>query len=231
MLNNPLGIFASIKQAKRHREEVASLAATLAVGPKPEAATLVTLTDQAAKWRISIPDQPDRFMSAAPTGHQDDEIFVVRVHADAFYAAWLKTGSPSKAEMADSCVVREDMRKDRKFKHAENGFACGKENPVPLPMVSLQLEDGKAGIRFTDGVTRCFWLLANKAKSFPVQIRGRDQAERLNAMVGLDPKAFSLAEVFSGQMPGSQKTLVASELRSLLAGQKREASAPVPKIR
>lgn len=97
-------------------------------------------------------------------------------------------------------------RKDYKYHFAEEGFALGIENPVPLGFVHCSIDtpdqDESSGIlnrleskvkplraiphcAFTDGITRTIWLLANGATCFPVRT-SESNFELLKSHAGVD---------------------------------------------
>lgn len=162
---------------------------------RPLPPNLISVDSFRAIWEVPMLGQASRFMSVK-SGAINDEFFVVRVDTEAFYCTWLKS-SPAIWERQDSdCVLRVDMPTDRKYKDAVEGFASGKENPVPLAHVVAYMDKNQAGIGFINGVTRSFWLIANRAPSFLVQVHGRESAELLNQLVGLDAAPMSFSELF-----------------------------------
>jgi len=162
---------------------------------KPSPPNLIGVDSRRAIWEVPIPGQASRFMSAM-SGAINDEFFIVRVDTEAFYCTWLKS-SPAIWERQDSdCVIRVNMPTDRKYKDAVEGFASGKENPVPLAHVEAYMDKNHARISFINGVTRSFWLIANRAPSFLVKVHGRKSAELLNQVVGLDAAPMSFNELW-----------------------------------
>ena len=115
---------------------------------------LINLNADKATWSIELPDQTSCYMSVL----KSPSYWVVYVDADRFYKHWLLTEN-------GHCVKKALMPHDYKYKDAIRGFSQGKENPVPLADVSVY--DNR--IRFTNGVTRTFWLLVNECSCFPVK--------------------------------------------------------------
>lgn len=115
---------------------------------------LIGLNDEKAIWSIEIPEQSPCYMSI----HKSPYYWVVYVDATRFYKHWLLTKN-------GHCVKKELMPYDYKYKDAIRGFSHGKENPVPLADVSVY--DNR--IRFTNGVTRTFWLIVNECGCFPIK--------------------------------------------------------------
>ena len=163
----------------------------------PALPALETLNARRATWRIAVPDQADRFMSAT-SGQTDDEIFVVQLDTEAFYAAWLRSTLKSATGRGDHCVRRSQMKLDYKFSQAAKGFAEGQDNPVPLAVINASHDpSGLPRISFTDGVTRSFWLIANRVESFPASVYGAQTASLLNNVAGLTPAPMSYAQLFA----------------------------------
>jgi hypothetical protein len=176
--------------------ELYQLARSAKDAERPEPPALVLLTIYKAVWEIQIPNQVSRFMSVN-SGGLDDELFVVQVNAEAFYHAWLKSSPAIPKKNSTDCVPRSEMFADYKYKHAANGFLGGKENPVPLAEAYACRIDKKLDIGISSGITRSFWLIANRAVSFPVEVYGREAAELLNEAVGLDSAPQSLEALFA----------------------------------
>ncbi|MDZ6457374.1 hypothetical protein U4U03_22645 [Escherichia coli] len=205
------------------RRELKELDVSVVGRPRPAPAELVQVDAREAVWRVPVPGQADRFMSAKP-GAINDEMFVVRVDTEAFYRAWLRSSSTGRETRSDNCPLRSEMPQDYKFKHAVQGFAHGRENPVPLAFAGAHQERHRVDIGFSNGVTRSFWLIANKAPSFPIQVHGRESAELLNKVCGLDPAPLSFTELFAQAQ--RQAPQVATPARPAPAA----ATRPAPKV-
>ncbi|ELM8940453.1 hypothetical protein Q2R95_004367 [Escherichia coli] len=208
-----------IRRAFARRRELKELDASVVSRPRPAPAELVQVDAREAVWRVPVPGQADRFMSAKP-GAINDEMFVVRVDTEAFYRAWLRSSSTGRETRSDNCLLRSEMPQDYKFKHAVQGFAHGRENPVPLAFAGAHQERDRVDIGFSNGVTRSFWLIANKAPSFPIQVHGRESAELLNKVCGLDPTPLSFSELFAQ----------AQRQAPQVATPARHAAAAAPKV-
>lgn len=150
--------------------------------PAPAVPRLVKLDATVAVWRVLVPGQASRFMSAQPPG-TGSEKYVVLVDAERFYRAWL--AGDGSARRPDRCLVREEMPDDYKYSGAVAGFSQGIGNPVPLAYAGAMREGPRVGIGFTNGITRTFWLLANRAEAFPVMVCGRESAELMHKAAGL----------------------------------------------
>lgn len=165
------------------------------VTTRPLPPNLASVNLRQAVWEIHIPGQASQFMSAK-SGAINDEFFVVRVDTERFYYTWLKSSPAIFDRHGADCILRSDMPRDYKYKDAASGFANGKENPVPLAHVYVNMDKEHARIGFINGVTRSFWLIVNHAPSFPVMVHGRESAELLNQVVGLDILPMAFSELF-----------------------------------
>ena len=90
------------------------------------------------------------------------------------------------------------MPNDDKYRWAVDGFAQGPRNPVPLAEAGAyrDLNSCRLHLSFTNGVTRTFWLLANRCPAFPVKVYGSVSAKLLFQVAGLDISPLSLVELF-----------------------------------
>ena len=61
---------------------------------------------------------------------------------------------------------------------AAAAFRAGRLEPVALPPVGYWLEGSGYEVAMSNGMTRTFWLLANRVRSFPVSV---DNATRHDA--------------------------------------------------
>jgi hypothetical protein len=176
--------------------ELCKLEHKVKTATRPSPPNLISVDSSRAIWEVPIPGQVCRFMSAE-SGAINDEFFVVRVDTETFYYTWLKSSPAIFDRHGADCILRSDMPRDHKYKYATGGFANGKENPVPLAHVYADMYKEHARIGFTNGVTRSFWLIVNHAPSFPVMVHGRESAELLNHLVGLDAAPMSFSELFN----------------------------------
>ena len=60
-------------------------------------------------------------------------------------------------------------------------------------------QGAKPSVRFTDGVTRTLWLLANNVAAFPVVIAGEDNAKALAKLAGTDGSIMRASQAFRAQ--------------------------------
>ncbi|WP_367899679.1 hypothetical protein [Xanthomonas oryzae] len=179
-----MNVLAQLRTALGRARELRQLDS--ARSSRPEGCELVSLDHDKAVWRVPVAGEADRFMSAN-FGGTDHDKFVVQVDTELFYRTWLGcTSAWGKRDSAD-CVLRSEMRADYKYQYAVGGFSHGRDNPVPLAEVDAWREGGKVRVGFTNGITRTFWLIANRAPAFPVEVRGRDAAELLHHTAGFGP--------------------------------------------
>ncbi|HCM7206543.1 TPA: fertility inhibition factor FiwA [Salmonella enterica subsp. enterica serovar Typhimurium str. D23580] len=163
---------------------------------RPRGCELVKLDHDKAVWRVPVPGQDDRFMSAR-SGGIDREKFVVQVDTELFYRTWLAGTSAWGKRDSGDCVLRSEMPADYKYRHAVSGFSQGPENPVPLAEVDAWRDGGKVRVGFTNGITRTFWLIANRAPAFPVEVVGRQAAELLHHAAGFGPAPVCYETMFA----------------------------------
>lgn len=209
-------LLAFPKQWKNRRDELASLNEAARKRPPVTPAKRINPDEipssqrDETHWAIKVPGQKDQFMRVR-SGALNSETFVVHVDTEAFYAAWLKS-SPARLNgyTSTDCRLRSDMPSDRKFNDAAAGFAAGRDSPVPLAEVKADKSQQKneVHIGFTDGVTRSFWLIANRAESFPVMVRGHESAKLLSETAGAGVPPISLTDLFA------QETVLKDPLRT-----------------
>jgi hypothetical protein len=189
-----VNVLAQLRTALGRARELRQLDS--APGSRPKGCELVKLDDDKALWRVPVPGEADRFMSAK-SGGIDREKYVVQVDTELFYRAWLASSSAWGKRDSTDCVLRAEMPADYKYHHAVSGFAQGRDNPVPLAEVDAWREDGKVRVGFTNGITRTFWLIANRAPAFPVEVRGRDAAQLLHHAAGFGPAPVCYETMFA----------------------------------
>lgn len=178
-------------------QELRRLRRSLQSHQAPAPPTLESLNRFKAVWRVSIPNQPARFMSVC-SGAINQDSFVVHLDAERFYFAWLNSSPLFLRQRASDCVCRAEMPNDYKFKWAVDGFSHGVHNPVPLAEAGAHINaSGRLGLGFTNGVTRTFWLLANHCPAFPVKVYGANDACLLHQIAGLEAGPTSLADLFA----------------------------------
>lgn len=142
----------------------------------------------------------DGFYREKNIGDQDEIVIIER---NKFLDLWKNEPYPLEKKLifGDENIWRSDY----KFHHAENGFAQGIDNPVPLAYLHCYLTDKRQKIKgtlverilnknweicqvpycaFTNGITRTIWLLANGAEYFPV-MTDRNSYELLKSCAGI----------------------------------------------
>jgi len=149
----------------------------------PEQSELVFVDHNRATWRIEVPGQNDRFMSLR-SGAGDD-FYVVHVDTERFYRTWLNCSPALRGIRCCDCVLRENMPNDYKYHWAVDGFSHGIDIPVPLAYAGAWMDEDLARIGFTNGITRTFWLIANRAPTFPIEVHGKRSADLLHSLVGV----------------------------------------------
>ncbi|UTV60449.1 plasmid fertility inhibition factor family protein [Burkholderia arboris] len=161
---------------------------------RPMACELVDLSAKRATWRVPVPNQADCYLMAQPGGQ---EHFIVHVDADKFYRRWLETSPAFPKRNSQDCVPRQAMPLDRKFATAAAGFKGGRDAPVPMPSVGYWTVASGYEVAMSDGMTRTFWLLANRVRSFPVGVSDASWATVLNSMVGIGVAPIASSDLFS----------------------------------
>nr|BFD40966.1 hypothetical protein FFPRI1PSEUD_24650 [Pseudomonas sp. FFPRI_1] len=156
----------------------------------------------------------DVFMRIDRTPSQNDKRAVVEVEMSRFLAAWRR--EPHSIHEAEANGSPETWSMDRKFHWAEDGFAAGEQNPVPVARVGCAeyslvrpiykrrfwLFNRRAGAEresgsyacFTNGVTRTIWLATFGAKVFPVEC-GVTDAPQLAQVAGSTGRFYTVDEL------------------------------------
>lgn len=180
----------AIRTAERFRREVEEERSQLDRSSLPFApAMLVRLTNERAVWRVLLPGMHPRYL-CVQHGYDDNDRFVVHVSGDRLYRLWLDRVLPvDDPGRIDECVLRKDMSGDGRFSGAaeqfDHGYGHSVDQPVPLAECDcVPAEGGRPMLRFRDGVSRTFWLLAHRANSFPVEVGSEDAAHALDRAAG-----------------------------------------------
>lgn len=222
---------ANLQFEREVQREKQDLDRTLSARPAAAAPALVVCDERKAVWKISVPGQEDRYMCIRD-GQTNSDAFVVTVDADKFYRTWLSRTMPVDApSRQDECIFRDEMHRDYKYTSAAEGFAAGWGNPVPLAHCYVSKNaDGQTTVGFTNGVTRTFWLLANRAESFPVQVRSEASARELHRVAGVGPAPSSVGELFRrvhelGRRSPTESSKAAASGQNLLENLRSEVLA------
>ena len=136
-------------------------------------------------FTVPLPEREPVFMKLNISEGGQDNCGLVIVDAAKFLALW--RADPTELHKAEANGSPETWPSDYKYKDADDGFAPGRENPVPLAEVNLNhhidtitsykfWRFGKTVrkqrldcIAFTNGITRTIWLLSHHCAAFPVQ--------------------------------------------------------------
>ncbi|MBB5335694.1 plasmid fertility inhibition factor family protein [Pectinatus brassicae] len=134
------------------------------------------------------------FMCASPN---NEETFIVEVNPHLFLKLWRKTSCTIQAPIAKG--NESSWKKDYKYKYAQQGFAAGVTNPVPLASVNiLETNDHQIELSLGDGVTRTIYLLSIKAPYFPVSCTSLKSAMLLQKVAGFsEGTVYTLSELLS----------------------------------
>lgn len=226
-------MFSKIRRHLAWRSELKALDAQIERDPRPTLADADTATPGRAVWRLPVPGKPDAFM-ATEAGKADYDLFVVPVSAAEFNRLWL-AGGPNSQERPDGCRLRKELASDSKFHHAVAGFAEGERNPVPLPRVGLGRVNGTPTVRFNDGVTRTFWLLANGVAAFPVIVAGQQEAVKLFLLAGAGQQPMRVSElVKQREVPAPTPKQIDTKRKGVVQGEqlkRPESAAKAPRRR
>ncbi|KML54764.1 Osa protein [Burkholderia cepacia] len=164
------------------------------IQPRPRASELVDLDAKRATWRVAVPGQADCYLAATPG---ETERYAVHLDADTFYGLWLGTSPAFPKPNSQDCVPRRIMPLDSKYASAAAAFRAGRLEPVELPPVGYWLDGRGYEVAMSNGMTRTYWLLANRARSFPVSVADATWAAMLNNMAGVGVAPIAFSELFA----------------------------------
>lgn len=137
------------------------------------------------------------YMEVRKTNYLNDKRFVVIVDSVKFLELWRNEPYPQdrKLNFGDETI----WKNDRKFKDAENGFSFGIGYPVPLANIVCynNEKNNQPYIAINDGITRTIWLLANKAKSFPIECHSIEEAKLVASFASINNEINSVAELLN----------------------------------
>lgn len=166
--------FLAAREAKR------ALSASLSE-PLPAIPVIVEHNARQTVWEVRADQSSRHYLRLL---HRTADEYVVYVHAERFYGAWLLCSTVAHPR-GDACAPRRLMPKDYKYQRAVEGFSRGLPSPVPLAEVSAMERHKGIQIMFANGVTRTFWLLHNRCPSFPILVQGMEAAKLINERMGL----------------------------------------------
>jgi hypothetical protein len=155
-----------------------------------------------ALFAVPLLGREPAYMSFPLHVHRSSHSAVCIVSSSKFLELWQQ--EPYSIHRPQSFGNQATWREDYKFHHADQGFAQGPTNPVPLAYVSFAVEQriemsyrflwyGKTysmrrvpHVGFTNGVTRTIWLLANGCNAFPVEceLPGAEELQRYAGVPG-----------------------------------------------
>lgn len=165
---------------------------------RPRACAMVSHDDHRAVWRVLVPGRPQCFICAS-SGHLNREMFVVQVDTKMLYRTWLAGTSTSGVRRSGPCVLRDEMAAEPGFDEAQRDFARGLQSPVPLIEVRIWRERRKVRIAFVASMASAFWLIANRAPAFPVEVVGHDAADLLYRLAGCGPAPLPFETLFTSK--------------------------------
>jgi len=164
--------------------------------PAPAAAPdLVHVRNNVAVWRLPVPGHADRYLKL-DVGASGDR-HVVMLDAARFYREWIVSSLKAPVGRSSTVSLKRDMPIDYKFHYAEDGFAAGKNNPVPLADAGANAPGWGSRIYFNDGVTRTYWLLAHGVASFPIEVSRPEPAIELHQLAGIGEGPIACADLLS----------------------------------
>ena len=151
-----------------------------------------------AIYEIQIPRSNSVFMCVQRTNYMNDQRSVVIVDARRFLDAW-RASAKAYPYTNEQIALQSpaEWKKDYKYPDAVDGFSRGEINPVPLARLVVNPVRGAGkplDIGFTNGITRTIWLLANDARSFPVECNA-ESAAKLYALAGHERQPVTVTEL------------------------------------
>lgn len=144
-------------------------------------------------FSVPLPDRDPVFMSMNIAEDGQEQHAAVIVDAQRFLALW--RADPYGYHKHEAHGTPETWPSDYKYMEAADGFAPGREDPVPLAEVNLNhhidtivsykfLRFGKTVrkerldcVTFSNGITRTIWLLSHHCAAFPVECDLRSAPE------------------------------------------------------
>lgn len=173
-------------------------------------------------FEIRLPNSKVVFMSL-DVGFEKDERAIIIADATKFLSLWRSNPYGTHNNIANGNPFL--WKQDYKFKHAEEGFSAGEENPVPLASIHFQV--GKTYkkfcnliwsintiqyVSFTDGVTRTIWLLSNKCFAFPI-VCGIKESNSFHSAVSVSGcKLYRVIDLVDELALGKKRCLFSREV-------------------
>jgi hypothetical protein len=156
---------------------------------------------ETAVYEVKLPRGGSVFMSVERTNYMNDQRTVVIVDAERFLEVW-RTSAKIYPYTTEQIALQSpaEWKTDYKYNHAVDGFSRGESNPVPLAKLWVTPDQGAGKpqqIGFTNGITRTIWLLANGAKSFPIECN-TESAAMLHALAGSGKEPITVTELLNG---------------------------------
>lgn len=156
---------------------------------------LVHVRNNVAVWRLPVPGHDDRYVKLDVGGCGDRR--VVMLDAARFYREWIVSSLEAPVGRASTVSLKRDMPLDYKFHYAADGFAGGRNNPVPLADGGANAPGWGSRVYFNNGVTRTYWLLAHGVASFPVEVSRAEPATELHRLAGIGEGPILCADLLA----------------------------------
>lgn len=161
-------------------------------------------------FEVPLPGRAAVFMRHPVTSDEPDDTAVVIVDAFRFVQLWRNEPNSIHAEFSHGSPA--SWRSSRKFRLADDGFALGQNNPVPLAQVifdAMNLQPSGPDIHsasshsvphlmFSNGITRTIWLLSHGCSAFPVEcdLPGAVRLHELSGVPGTELLTVSKQRYF-----------------------------------
>lgn len=153
-----------------------------------------------ALFQVPLDDGENAFMKVHLDRMHPYKWCVILVELEKFFECWAR--DPYSNDGASLILAGKDKWcADYKYHLAEEGFARGYDDPVPLPTVECPVEANNDDfyVSVINGITRNLWLASKGAKYIPVECAIKKGAENLHRKIGLDPNSIKkFSELLSG---------------------------------
>ena len=169
------------------------------------------LGKQSIVFTVPLPYRNPVFMSLNVNEYSREHYGIVIVDAEKFLHLW--RSEPSSIHCAIANGSPETWSNDYKYKYAVDGFAQGRENPVPLADISYGIETqsiishrflyfGRTErkeithyISFINGITRTIWLLTQGCTAFPIKCQISSARELYQIAAAPETLLYTVAEL------------------------------------